>query len=301
MAKVSALIVDDAPFIRDLVKKALRGQFPGLQIEEAVNGRKAQQLLSRQGFDLILCDWEMPEMSGLELLQWFRGQPGSEKTPFIMVTSRGDKENVIEAIQSGVSDYIGKPFTNDQLSAKVKKALHRSGKLELLMGRQATASTGTAHDSVSHLMGGKPSAPVAAPAPKPPAVNPFERPPQANKLAQEPAEKAIRGQAQLRLAGEQFACVVKALSLRDALVVVRRGERLPQVFESGVLDLEQDADQSVARMNVYVHGVTAMEAKVDCEWLKVTLKFVDQDPQKLEYLSRLIASGSAQRHYSPGA
>ena len=301
MAKVSALIVDDAPFIRDLVKKALRGQFPGLQIEEAVNGRKAQQLLSRQGFDLILCDWEMPEMSGLELLQWFRGQPGSEKTPFIMVTSRGDKENVIEAIQSGVSDYIGKPFTNDQLSAKVKKALHRSGKLELLMGRQATASTGTADDSVSHLMGGKPSAPVAAPAPKPPAVNPFERPPQANKLAQEPAEKAIRGQAQLRLAGEQFACVVKALSLRDALVVVRRGERLPQVFESGVLDLEQDADQSVARMNVYVHGVTAMEAKVDCEWLKVTLKFVDQDPQKLEYLSRLIASGSAQRHYSPGA
>lgn len=301
MAKVSALIVDDAPFIRDLVKKALRGQFPGLQIEEAVNGRKAQQLLSRQGFDLILCDWEMPEMSGLELLQWFRGQPGSEKTPFIMVTSRGDKENVIEAIQSGVSDYIGKPFTNDQLSAKVKKALHRSGKLELLMGRQATASTGTAHDSVSHLMGGKPSAPVAAPAPKPPAVNPFERPPQANKLAQEPAEKTIRGQAQLRLAGEQFACVVKALSLRDALVVVRRGERLPQVFESGVLDLEQDADQSVARMNVYVHGVTAMEAKVDCEWLKVTLKFVDQDPQKLEYLSRLIASGSAQRHYSPGA
>lgn len=301
MAKVSALIVDDAPFIRDLVKKALRGLFPGLQIEEAVNGRKAQQLLSRQGFDLILCDWEMPEMSGLELLQWFRGQPGSEKTPFIMVTSRGDKENVIEAIQSGVSDYIGKPFTNDQLSAKVKKALHRSGKLELLMGRQASVSTGTAHDTVSHLTGGKPSAPVAPPVPKPPAVNPFERPAQTNNLAQEPADRAIRGQAQLRLAGEQFACVVKSLSLRDALVVVRRGERLPQVFESGVLDLEQDVDQSVARMNVYVHGVTAMEAKVDCEWLKVTLKFVDQDPQKLEYLSRLIASGSAQRHYSPGA
>lgn len=304
MAKVSALIVDDAPFIRDLVKKALRGQFPGLQIEEAVNGRKAQQVLSRQGFDLILCDWEMPEMSGLELLQWFRGQPGSEKTPFIMVTSRGDKENVIEAIQSGVSDYIGKPFTNDQLSAKVKKALHRSGKLELLMGRQQQASTGTAHDSVSNLMGGKSPAPAAKPAAKAVPVNPFERLTPASQTAEkspETAEKQIRGQAQLRLAGEQFACVVKALSLRDALVVVRRGERLPQVFESGVLDLEQDADQSVARMNVYVHSVAAMEANVDCEWLKVTLRFVDQDPQKLEYLSRLIASGSAQRHYSPGA
>lgn len=304
MAKVSALIVDDAPFIRDLVKKALRGQFPGLQIEEAVNGRKAQQVLSRQGFDLILCDWEMPEMSGLELLQWFRGQPGSEKTPFIMVTSRGDKENVIEAIQSGVSDYIGKPFTNDQLSAKVKKALHRSGKLEQLMGRQPQASTGTAQDSVSNLMGGKPAAPAAKPEAKAPPVNPFERLTPANATPEKPpeaAEKQIRGQAQLRLAGEQFACVVKALSLRDALVVLRRGERLPQVFESGVLDLEQDADQSVARMNVYVHSVAAMEANVDCEWLKVTLKFVDQDPQKMEYLSRLIASGSAQRHYSPGA
>lgn len=303
MAKVSALIVDDAPFIRDLVKKALRGQFPGLQIDEAVNGRKAQQLLSRQSFDLILCDWEMPEMSGLELLQWFRGQPGSEKTPFIMVTSRGDKENVIEAIQSGVSDYIGKPFTNDQLSAKVKKALHRSGKLEALSGRQPQVSTAAAHDSVSHLMGGKPAraeAPTAAP-----VTNPVEQAAKtanvANKPAAEIEERSVKGHAQLRLAGEQFTCVVKALSLRDALVVVRRADRLPQVFESGVLDLEQDADQSIARMNVYVHSVAAMEVDVDCEWLKVTLKFVDQDPQKLEYLSRLIASGSAQRHYSPGA
>ncbi|MFO7705457.1 MAG: response regulator [Halopseudomonas sp.] len=297
MAKVSALIVDDAPFIRDLLKKSLRGQFPGLQIEEAVNGRKAQQLLSRQDFDLILCDWEMPEMSGLELLQWFRGQPGSEKTPFIMVTSRGDKENVIEAIQAGVSDFIGKPFTNDQLSAKVKKALQRSGKIEHLMGRQPQLSGGTAHDSASHLMGGKPAAPVAQSPEKAPPVNPFESLPPAS----ESAEKPIRGQAQLRLAGEQSACVVKALSLRDALVVVRRTDRLPQVFESGVLDLEQDADHSVARMNVYVHGVAAMEANVASEWLKVTLRFVDQDPQKLDYLSRLIASGSAQRHYSPSA
>ncbi|MFN3580093.1 MAG: response regulator [Pseudomonas sp.] len=298
MAKVSALVVDDAPFIRDLVKKALRSQFPGLLIEEAVNGRKAQQVLSRQSFDLILCDWEMPEMSGLELLQWFRGQPGSGKTPFIMVTSRGDKENVIEAIQAGVSDFIGKPFTNEQLSAKVKKALHRAGKLELLQGRQPTASTGTAQDSVANLMGGRVeaaprSAPVSTPLVSPPVA--------AAPAPAAGAEQPVKGQAQLRLAGEQFACVVKALSLRDALVVVRRGERLPQVFESGVLDLEQDADQSVARMNVYVHGVVAMEAKMDCEWIKVTLKFVDQDPKKLEYLSRLIASGSAQQHYSPGA
>ncbi|MBL4835471.1 MAG: response regulator [Pseudomonas sp.] len=313
MAKVSALVVDDAPFIRDLIKKALRSQFPGMQIEEAINGRKAQQTLSRAAFDLILCDWEMPEMSGLELLQWFRGQPGSEKTPFIMVTSRGDKENVIEAIQAGVSDFIGKPFTNDQLSAKVKKALHRSGKLQLLQGRQATPSGGTAQDSVANLMGGRtPDAPAAAvaPSPTPPPAPPEIKPAISDTGATEsdptdaqgrPVTQHVRGQAQLRLAGGQFACVVKTLSLRDALVVVRRGEQLPQVFESGVLDLEQDSDRSVARINAYVHAVASMEPRMDCEWLKVTLKFVDQDPQKLDYLSRLIASGTTQKHYSPSA
>ena len=130
MTKVSVLVVDDALFIRDLIKKALRTHFPGLQIEEAVNGHKARQLLERSSFDLILCDWEMPELSGLELLQWFRAQPNQQKTPFIMVTSRGDRDNVVQAIQAGVSDYVGKPFSNEQLISKVSKALQRSGKLQ---------------------------------------------------------------------------------------------------------------------------------------------------------------------------
>jgi len=296
MAKVSVLIVDDAPFIRDLVKKALRSQLPGLQIEEAINGRKAQQMLSRTNFDLILCDWEMPEMGGLELLQWFRAQPGKEAVPFVMVTSRGDKENVVEAIQAGVSDYVGKPFTNDQLLSKVKKALHRAGKLSLLQGPQAPRpSSGIAQDSVANLTGGrKVEAPAPAPATRPPAA-PAEKP------APTPAAQSVRGQAQFRLAGEQFACVIKTLSLRDALVVVRRGERIPQLFEIGVLDLEQESDKSIARINAYVYAVAALEAKMDSEWVKVTLKFVDQDPEKLDYLSRLIASGTAQQHYSPGA
>ncbi len=315
MAKVTVLVVDDAPFIRDLVKKALRSYFPGLQIEEANNGRKAQQLLSRASFDLILCDWEMPEMSGLELLEWFRAQPDKDKVPFVMVTSRGDKENVVQAIRAGVSDYVGKPFTNEQLIAKVKKALHRAGKLADFQQRSAVTSGGIAKDSVSALMGGRSSESKPTPtlgsgtaagsiaaltgggAESPPPATPAGKPaPAAAKSSQ-----SMRGQAQLRVAGEQFACVVKTLSLRDALVVVRRGERLPQVFESGVLDLEQDGDKSVARINGYIHAVVAMEARVDCEWLKVTVKFVDQDPEKMQYLSRLIASGTAQSHYSPSA
>ena len=59
MSKVSVLVVDDASFIRDLIKNCLRNYFPGIRIEDAVNGRNAQALLARESFDLVLCDWEM--------------------------------------------------------------------------------------------------------------------------------------------------------------------------------------------------------------------------------------------------
>ena len=181
MSKVTVLVVDDASFIRDLVKKGLRDHFPGIQIEEAINGRKAQQMLARTPVDLILCDWEMPEMSGLELLTWCRAQDTLKTTPFVMVTSRGDKENVVQAIQAGVSDYIGKPFSNDQLVTKVKKQLARAGKMEAPAGAppKMLSSGGFANDSLAALTGGKAEVvkPAAAPkaAAKPAAPTPRPR------------------------------------------------------------------------------------------------------------------------------
>lgn len=306
MSKVSVLVVDDAPFIRDLVKKGLRGHFPGIRIEEAVNGRKAQQMLDRERFDLILCDWEMPEMSGLELLDWCRGQERLKTVPFIMVTSRGDKENVVQAIQSGVSDFIGKPFSNEQLTSKVRKALGRAGKLDALAASAPVRalSTGLANDSLAALTGGK--AEVLKPAaasipgtqenPAPAAAAPLIAP-----RVEKPAAASGRGQGQLRLASGTLACVIKALSLKEGLLVIRRGEQLPQVLESAVLDLEQGEGGEVARLNGYLHAVAAFEPKPDSEWLQLTFRFVDRDPQKLDYLSRLIARGTAQRHFVPGA
>ncbi|MCB4796140.1 response regulator [Pseudomonas sp. NP21570] len=302
MSKVSVLVVDDAPFIRDLVKKALRSHFPGIRIEDAVNGRKAQQILSRERFDLILCDWEMPEMSGLELLTWCRTQDALKTTPFIMVTSRGDKENVVQAIQAGVSDFIGKPFSNEQLTSKVRKALGRAGKLDALAASAPTRSlaTGMANDSLAALTGGKaevvrPAAPAAEAKPSP-LIQPSAAP------ASAPAGAASgRGQGQLRLANGSVACVIKALSLKEALLVVKRGEQLPQVLESAVLDLEQGEGGEVARLNGYLHAVAAFEPKPDSEWLQLSFRFVDRDPQKMDYLSRLIARGTAQRHFVPGA
>ena len=302
MSKVSVLVVDDATFIRDLVKKGLRDHFPGVRIEEAINGRKAQQLLGRQTIDLILCDWEMPEMSGLELLTWCRGQDSLKTTPFIMVTSRGDKENVVQAIQAGVSDYIGKPFSNEQLVTKVKKALSRAGKLQALAASappKMLSTGGFANDSLAALTGGKaevvqPSAPTPAAA-APAAASAAPAPAAASKAP------AGRGQGQLRLPNGSMACVIKALSLKEALLVVRRTEQLPQVLESAVLDLEQGEAAETARLNGYLHAVAALEPKPDSEWLQLTFKFVDRDPQKLDYLSRLIARGTAQKHFVPGA
>lgn len=303
MSKVSVLVVDDATFIRDLVKKGLRDHFPGIQIEEAINGRKAQQMLSRQAVDLILCDWEMPELSGLELLSWCREQDSLKVVPFIMVTSRGDKDNVVQAIQAGVSDFIGKPFSNEQLVTKVKKALHRAGKLQALMSSappKMLSSGAFANDSLAALTGGnadviKPAAKAATPAPGfAKAVAPAAK-------AAASAAPSGRGQGQLRLPGGNMACVIKALSIKEALLVVKRGEPLPQVLESAVLDLEQGEAAETARLNGYLHAVAALEPTPASEWLQITFKFVDRDPQKLDYLSRLIARGSAQKHFVPGA
>ncbi|MFK3972523.1 response regulator [Pseudomonas sp. NPDC087358] len=298
MSKVSVLVVDDAPFIRDLVKKGLRNAFPGVSLEDAVNGRKAQVLLTREAFDLVLCDWEMPEMSGLELLTWCRQQESLKNMPFIMVTSRGDKENVIQAIQAGVSDFIGKPFTNEQLLTKVKKALHKVGKLEALMtGAPARVNAAFANDSLGALTGNRPevvSAGSTASAPAQPLIKPMAKPAAA-------AEPTGRGQGQLRLSSGTQQCVIKALTLKEASLVVRRGDVLPQILDSAVLDLEQGENAETARLNGYLHAIAAFEQKPDSDWLQLTFRFVDQDTQKLDYLSRLIARGTALKHFVPGA
>jgi len=300
MSKVSVLVVDDASFIRDLVKKCLRNYFPGIKIEDAVNGKKAQSILMRETFDLVLWDWEMPEMSGLELLTWCRGQAHLKAMPFVMVTSRGDKENVVQAIQAGVSGYVSKPFTNEQLLNKVKQALHKIGRLDALIASAPTKmNSAFGNDSLSALTGGKPEAVKSAPVAATPNKGLLNNPPVQAPAAASPA--GGRGQGQLRLSSGTQQCVIKALSIKEALLVVRRGEVLPQVLESAVLDLEQGDNAEVARLNGYLHAIVAFEPRPDSDWLQLTFRFIDQDAQKLDYISRLIARGTAQKHFVPGA
>jgi hypothetical protein len=219
--------------------------------------------------------------------------------PFVMVTSRGDKENVVQAIQAGVSGYVSKPFTNEQLLTKVKQALNKVGKLDALMsGAPAKMNSAFGNDTLSALTGGKPTvvAPTPAAAPSRGLLN---SPPVRTAAAAAPASG--RGQGQLRLPSGIQQCVIKALSIKEALLVVKRTDTLPQILDSAVLDLEQGENAEVARLNGYLHAVVAHEPKPDSDWLQLTFRFVDQDAQKLDYISRLIARGTAQKHFIPGA
>ncbi|MBA4273869.1 MAG: two-component system response regulator, partial [Pseudomonas sp.] len=227
--------------------------------------------------------------------------------------------NVVQAIQAGVSGYVSKPFTNEQLLTKVKQALNKVGKLDTLMNSAPTKmNSAFGNDSLSALTGGK-AAVIGGGAPAAAAVNPFAKPVAAAPAAAAAASRGLlnsppvkapaavsspasgRGQGQLRLPSGTQQCVIKALSIKEALLVVKRTDTLPQILDSAVLDLEQGDNAEIARLNGYLHAIVAFEQKPDSEWLQLTFRFVDQDAQKLDYISRLIARGTAQKHFVPGA
>jgi CheY-like chemotaxis protein len=119
MAKYKILMVDDMASVRKFTRFGLEKNHPNLEIQEASNGKEAQAMLEQEKYDLVLCDWEMPVMSGSELLTWIRKHSAAKETPFIMVTARNDKESVINALQAGVSGYVVKPFTIEGLIQKM--------------------------------------------------------------------------------------------------------------------------------------------------------------------------------------
>jgi two-component system, chemotaxis family, chemotaxis protein CheY len=116
------LVVDDFSTMRRIVRNILK-QLGHNDVEEAENGREALQKLKREPFDFIISDWNMPTMDGLELLKAVRADPQLKAVPFLMVTAESKQENVVEAIKSGVSNYIVKPFTADVLKGKIDKIL----------------------------------------------------------------------------------------------------------------------------------------------------------------------------------
>ena len=117
---MEVLVVDDFATMRRILKNILR-QIGFTNISEADDGKTALNMLKKQKFDLVLCDWNMPEMPGIELLKKVRADDGLKDTPFVMVTAEAQKDNIIQAVQAGVSNYVVKPFTADTISEKLEK------------------------------------------------------------------------------------------------------------------------------------------------------------------------------------
>lgn len=112
------LVIDDDDDTRSMLRFSLKHiGFPNVSL--AQDGAEGVRMLETQRFDLILCDWNMPKMSGIEVLKHVRSSPTGKITPFIMLTAEGSKERVMEALEGGVTDYIVKPWTTDTLTAKL--------------------------------------------------------------------------------------------------------------------------------------------------------------------------------------
>ncbi len=294
MKALNILVVDDANFIRDLVKKAVKAQYPDFKVEEASDGLKAQAMMKVGKYHVILCDWEMPNMSGLELLQWMRSDERYEKIPFLMITSRSEKSHIIKAVEAGVTDYIGKPFSNEQLGTKLARMIFKhykfsptqtarqaqqqdSGTANLLAGGAPAAKPKAASGGMASLLtGGSPTSQL---------LGENNSPPKAKA-----ASKKSLALAHVRTAqGQELRCIVKDINLNEMLLVVKRDQGVPGLFDQVVVDIVSKADDIVARVNCFVCSVISPDKRIDGELFNMLVRYEDEDPEKLEALSRFVA------------
>ncbi len=117
---MKVLVVDDFATMRRIVKNILT-QLGYKNIIEADDGTTALDVLKQQKIDLIISDWNMPKMTGLDLLKAVRADSSMADTPFIMVTAEAQQDNIILAVKAKVSQYIVKPFTAETLGEKIQK------------------------------------------------------------------------------------------------------------------------------------------------------------------------------------
>jgi two-component system, chemotaxis family, chemotaxis protein CheY len=121
-AALKVLIVDDQTSVRQVIRKSLE-EFGVRQIIESENGRDAFEKAVSQPLNLIISDFNMPEMDGLALLRAVRSHQIVRKLPFILLTGRGDRELVVKAAQNGVNNYVVKPFTGPMLREKIEQVM----------------------------------------------------------------------------------------------------------------------------------------------------------------------------------
>jgi len=125
-SELKILVVDDFSTMRRIVRNLLADiGFNSELMIEAEDGTIALQKLNQHNIDFVVTDWNMPNMTGLELLKTIRQHPKHKQTPVLMVTAEAKREQIVEAAQAGVNGYIIKPFTAATLDEKIKKIFER--------------------------------------------------------------------------------------------------------------------------------------------------------------------------------
>lgn len=117
---IKVLVVDDFATMRRIVKNILT-QLGYKNVIEADDGSTALEIIKKEKIDLIISDWNMPKMTGLDFLKAVRANAETSAIPFIMVTAEAQQDNIIMAVKAKVSQYIVKPFTAETLSEKITK------------------------------------------------------------------------------------------------------------------------------------------------------------------------------------
>ncbi len=122
MTSIKILIVDDSPTMRRILQNSLK-HLGYEDVGEAENGREALSMLHVDQYNFIVTDWNMPEMDGLAFVKTVKEESEFAAIPILMVTTRSQQEDVIEAMQAGVNNYVIKPFTPQVLKQKIDAIL----------------------------------------------------------------------------------------------------------------------------------------------------------------------------------
>lgn len=118
------LVVDDSTTMRRIIINTLNRV--GYQdCAEASNGREGIECLAASGADMVITDWNMPEMSGLEFIRAIRANAATKNLPVLMVTTNAAKDDIVEAMRAGINSYVVKPFTPDTIKEKIEAMLPR--------------------------------------------------------------------------------------------------------------------------------------------------------------------------------
>jgi two-component system, OmpR family, phosphate regulon response regulator PhoB len=127
MSNLNILVVEDEEAIREMLVLAL--EQAGVSVSAVASAEQAQQALAENMIDLILLDWMLPGISGIELARRLKNDTGYKDLPIILLTARGEEEDKIRGLEIGADDYITKPFSPKEMIARIKAVMRRSGKL----------------------------------------------------------------------------------------------------------------------------------------------------------------------------